>query len=106
MKLTREECITESIELWTWLAEMGKEKKDWPGWEQYGGCDEVYGGCFLCEYTSRKYTSRACDICPYFEHFGVACFAARTPYSKWCSANREGTKKKYAQQFLEQLKQL
>ena len=29
MKLTKKKAIEISIELWTWLAETGREKKEW-----------------------------------------------------------------------------
>ena len=35
MKLTREEAIDKSIELWEWCAETGEHKNDWPSWEKY-----------------------------------------------------------------------
>ena len=37
MKLTKEQAIQISIELWEWLAETGgTDQSEWPGWKKYG----------------------------------------------------------------------
>lgn len=60
MKLTKKEAIKRHRELWGWLAENPmKDKLDWPGWERY---DAALNDCFLCEYTSNKFSK--CEHCP------------------------------------------
>lgn len=60
MKLTKKEAIKRHRELWGWLAENPmKDELDWPGWERY---DAALNDCFLCEYTSNKYSK--CEHCP------------------------------------------
>ena len=60
MKLTKKEAIKRHRELWGWLAENPmKDKLDWPGWERY---DAALNDCFLCEYTSDKFSK--CEHCP------------------------------------------
>lgn len=99
--LTRKRAIELSIELWTWLAEMGKEKIDWPGWERNGGqVREVVDMCFLCDY------SQGCNMCPYQTKYGYTCCGDKSPFKKWADSSSEKTKKKYARQFLKQLKAL
>ncbi len=108
MRLTKKKSIKLSIEHWEWLAETGKLKEDWPEWDKYGGlnkfnyCENVTAFCFLCEYS--KYFSCE-DKCPYCIKFGNCC-AASSPFSKWDVVESQQTRKKYAKEFLEQLKQL
>ncbi len=99
MRLTKKKAIELSVELWTWLAETGKEKLDWPGWEQY---EDITSECFLCEYADRH---SGCDDCSYRQKFCYCC-EGDSPYSLWHLFQAARTKKKYARLFLEQLKQL
>lgn len=101
MRLTIKSAIELSIELWTWLAETGEEfKSEWDGWGKYGEADN---DCFLCEYDKRNKTY--CESCPYNEKFGV-CTNVNTPFENWWLSKTTEDRKKYARQFLEQLKQL
>ena len=105
--LTEKKAIERTIELWAWLAETGKDKYAWPGWEQYSALHF----CFLCEYSfaqillieSLIWSHNGCDACPYYQQFG---FCGDDYYGKWCFARTVKTRKKYAGLFLEQLKQL
>lgn len=101
MKLTKKKAIEISIELWTFLAETGKEKSDWEGWEEYREMDYL---CPLCEYATSK-GMRNCRSCPYWEKFRW-CYSWRKPFWHWEDVSMTKTKKKYAKLFLEQLKQL
>ncbi len=106
MKLTRRQAIDKSIELWEWLAETGKEKKDYP-WE--GKVPTVE--CYLCEFTHghREYVRaliETCRKCPYVEQYSRACQALDTTYYKWLDATTPKAGKKYAALFLEELKAL
>lgn len=106
MRLTKKKAIELSIELWTWLAETGKEKEDWPSWEQYG---ETTCECFLCEYSDRHPTAVNPYVCyascPYYQRFGC-CYRDKEPYDLWLCAKTARTRKKYAKLFLEQLQTL
>jgi len=95
-------AIEKSIEQWTWLAETGKKKQDWPEWEKY---DDVSCNCFLCEYNEGTDTDESCGACPLYKKFGN-CENEETPYMNWLYAKTPEDRKKYALEFLEQLKQL
>lgn len=97
MRLTREQAIDRSIELWEWLAESGELKHAWSGWDKYG---DTHADCFLCEYANGY-----CNKCPYFKQFGD-CTDAGKPYEKWDYVLMPFYRKKYAKLFLEQLKGL
>ena len=101
MRLTRRKALDIAIELWTWLAETGKEKDDWPGWEKY---EEMEGGCPFCEYSARH--GRGCD-CPFgfvVQPYGN-CYA--TPFDDWEGAElKSGDKKRFAAAFLSELKSI
>lgn len=108
MRLTRKRAIDLSIELWEWLAETGKQKNDWPRWEDFGGFDnkgwiKIEFGCFLCE----KYRddNENCANCPYYKKYSW-CFDSNTPFRNWEAIGHKKTRKKYARELLEQLKEL
>jgi len=107
VELTKEQAIDISIELWTWLAETGSGRKlEWQGWKKYGamGC-----GCALCAYTEQQEEGAAavtCKPCPYYRKFHGKCFKRNRIYAKWEKTNNIDQRKKYASQFLEQLRQL
>lgn len=109
MRLTKKKAIEISIELWTWLVETGSDEKFmWSGWEKYG---QMLNDCALCEYGGRRALRTAidcaCDFCPYSQKFEECCNEAEdTPYDKWEEATDKAERKKYATEFLEQLKQL
>ena len=94
MKLTKEQAIDLSIELWEWMAKSGaEEKSEWPKWAEYG---KVQDDCFLCEYCGKMGCDKPCPIDP--------CYG--THYLDWLSTDKWGERKKYAKLFLEQLKEL
>ena len=98
MKLTKKKAVEICIELWTWLAETGGRKDDWPGWKIYG---EMQDSCPLCEYSNPI----GCVGCPYYKKFGCCC-TRNFPYDSWGAATEKLIRKDAAHQFLEQLKQL
>ena len=103
MRLTKRKAIELSIELWTWCAETGRDKKKWPGWKKY---PSNYWDCFLCEYDSNH--DGGCQSCPYMQRY-KGCFNGDTPYKNWDKANDYNStakRKKYAAEFLAQLKTL
>ena len=99
--MNRKEAVEKSIELWTWLAETGKEKFEWEGLDRH-----LISDCFLCEFTSPGNVFSNCNRCPYYEEFGGVCFKSKSVYDKWENALSKPTRKKYATLFLEQLKSL
>jgi len=107
MRLTKKKAIEISIELWTWLAETGKEKWEWSGWKKYG---HMLCNCALCEYDNRaceRLGGEWCSHCPYYKRFGDCQGEEEfTAYANWAEAETEEERKKYAALFLEQLKQL
>ena len=112
MKLTRKKSIELCIELWTWLAETGKRKSDWPGWKKYksltkGIEDAVW--CWFCLYNNRKQRKEQwdadCRSCPYFKQYNF-CSNREQPFADWFDAKTPRTRKKYAKLFLEQIKSL
>ena len=100
MRLTKQKAIAICIELWEWLAETGKEKHYWPGWKQYG---MMVAHCPFCKYV--RQTHSGCEKCPYSNKFGW-CALPNSPYERWTNVIRKSSRQKYANQFLEQLKQL
>lgn len=108
MELTERQAVEKSIELWTWLAETGKNKNDWPKWECMGGqYPDVMSHCFLCEYNDRNggdYPEN-CFFCPYYAEYG-SCKEGKSPFSKWCVVETTAARRKYARRFLNQLEAL
>jgi pyruvate formate-lyase activating enzyme-like uncharacterized protein len=113
--LTEREAITISIKKWEYLAKTGDNKR----WIEGITTDTMPYGCALCalagqdkvhglggvsRYRCRKY-------CPFYRKFGC-CTNRSQPFYAWEDQLRNDTpekkesRKKYAQQFLEQLKQL
>jgi hypothetical protein len=117
MELTRRRAIELSIELWTWLAKTGKEKREWPGWIENGGIHpKVALRCFLCEYSgvtgfhscldgTSPGEDRCIERCPYGSNYGF-CAEDERVYSSWEDAESIEEKKEFAQLFLEQLETL
>lgn len=104
MRLTKKEALRIAIELWEWLAETGKYKHKWPGWKRYG---DMYADCPLCEYSSRHQVSGMafCDHCPIVTTgYAGDCFQAA--YGEWNRASSPVERRKYAAQFLAQLKEI
>lgn len=106
MKLTRKKSIKLTIELWTWRAETGKPKEDWPKWSEYS---DVWPDSFFCEYDTQmqaryKHNRDSCGYCPLVTSGLGSC--DETYYEKWNNVKDPRTRKKYAKLFLEQLKTL
>ena len=103
MKLTRQQAIDKSIELWKWLAETGKEKEDYP-WPRG---KQPIDGCYLCEYAlqveDREDGEDACSYCPLAIN-DLNCGTGN--YYDWDDARTSTDRKKYAALFLEELKAL
>lgn len=110
MILTKKKAVEIAIELWTYLAEIGEPFKcGWPDWEKYG---KMNAGCPFCEYAERawirlplrKRMEGICGLCPYKQKFVDYCTVG--PYDKWENAKTTTDRKKYAAQFLQELKEL
>ena len=111
MRLTLKLVIIIAKELWVWMAETGSpNKEDWPGWKKYGkmknNCKygQMKNNCPLCEYTLR-HGGFCGGYCPYYKKFGH-CEGKDSPYLKWSEALSTKTRKRYAQEFLNQLNEL
>lgn len=105
MKLTKEQAIDYSIELWEWLAKTGKQKEEWSRWKEFG---EIDCDCFLCEYNGKKCNKaghRICTKCPYYEAYNY-CTTRGAPFEEWMWAGTKRSRKECAKLFLEQLKEL
>lgn len=64
MKSLRKSYIAKHREIWNWLADNpSKEKKDWPGWEEYVGSKIEINYCFLCDYVNFA-KGGMCSFCP------------------------------------------
>ncbi len=103
MRLTKKKSMEICIELWTYLAETGNEKKDWPGWERYGKMD---AGCPLCHYAYQHQPEEEvrCN-CPLDRSPFNGCYS--TYYGDWYYfENDKWDRKKYAGLFLKQLKEI
>lgn len=98
MRLSRKRAIELCIELWTWLAETGKFKKDWPGWKKYTALHY----CWFCEYSEQK-ADNLCDECPLGGDY-MEC--NNLYFCKWKMAKTDKDRKKYAGLFLEQIRTL
>ena len=107
-KLTKEKALEISKELWTYLAETGKYKREWPKWKEYG---EMVHDCPLCQYASKDNFAPDCSGCAYYQRFG-RCIpfhphqTENEPFGRWVLAETPKTRKKYAKLFLKQLEQL
>ena len=103
MKLTKKKAIEIAIELWEWLAETGKLKGGWPDWKKYG---EMDCDCPFCELVVQSIDEETyCDPCPLMSKYGGdGCYD--TAFGNWSKAQTPKARKKYASQFLAQLKKL
>ena len=107
MKLTRKKAIELCIELWTWCAETGRVKRNWPRWKEFMTKEEAddCNHCWFCFYDNTK--SGNCTHCP----LGAIYSHCNLKYGKcefyhWMQAITTGQRKKYAKLFLEQIKSL
>ena len=104
MKLTKKRAMKICIELWSWLAETGGHKEDWPKWEEYG---EMRLDCPLCEYNKRNPIARRVDCnCPLAQPPFNGCFDPPSKFINWYNASGKEKRQKAAKAFLKQLKQV
>jgi len=102
MRLTKRIALDLTIELWTWCAETGEHKIQWPKWEKYGGMDCYF---FLCEYhSSHKGKSSEICNCPLCDETHTGCYSYS--FGNWTYSRTIEDKKKYAGLFLDELKQI
>jgi len=103
LKLKLRDAKRIAIELWTWLAETGKCKEDWPGYEKYG---KMFADCPFCEYNRQFNENKViCECCPYYKVYGHCCDDGE-PYFLWLKAETDEERKRYAGEFLARLKTL
>ncbi len=99
---TEAEALQITHDLWSWLAETGREWKDeWPGWK---GRKRWAGdtNCALCTFSEKTadaatLNSRGgrCRICPWWRVYRN-CGNVRSPYSQWNEAEADATRKRNA----------
>lgn len=99
-KIKRKVAIAETIFMWEELAETGEyDKTRTKSYKKY------QEQCFLCLYTD-QYLEGNCTRCLLVQNGLPDCFALSSTYYKWNRALTVGDRKKYAKQFVKQLKQL
>ena len=104
MKLTKKKAMKICIQLWTWLAETGGYKENWPKWEEYG---EMEAHCPLCEYNERNTGANDEDCnCPLAQPPFDGCCHSPSKFLAWCDASSEENRQKAAKAFLKQLKEI
>jgi len=105
MRLSRKNAIKLCIEVWTWCAETGKPKEDWPEWDKYGDIDN---DCWFCEYDEqqkkKKRLQSCCGDCPLKIKLGHYC--SKTAFGYWVKVETIEDRKKYTKLFLAQIKTL
>ena len=101
MRLTEKKSIGIADEMWTEFAETGSNDKH--AWLEARGY-VFKSDCAFCEY-SERHKDVDCESCPYFLMFGE-CYKDDAPFDKWYWATTTSKRKKYAREFLEQVKQL
>ncbi len=87
-------------EMWSWCAETGLHKKDWPGWQRKG-MNYIPNHCFAC---AAREGSLNCSLCPiaWVKNSEGAKYACEWPsslYGKWITSYEQGNIamiKKYA----------
>lgn len=115
-ELTKEKAIELSIAKWEILSKTGEYKRYFP---EFQGEYEFPYGCSLCAFAGQalyglsisRYRCR--KYCPYAKKFRCCCNRS-SPYLHWDSVTPHDPtseraielRKKYASEFLEQLKQL
>jgi len=113
MRLSRKKAIELCIELWTWLAETGLRKDDWPDWPKYQDTEAIVAYCWFCYYQEQQIERYApddelnkdnvCRYCP-LASIRTGCGKDDSPYLKWLTAKTPKTRKKYAKLFLGQIR--
>lgn len=108
MKLSRKKSIELCIEVWTWCAETGKPKEEWPRWSEFNTeYNTICNHCWFCDYDSiqlYKFRHKSCFYCPLKSYF--KCHCSKTAYGKWAKVKTRRTRKKYAALFLAQIKEV
>ena len=112
--MNRKEAINKSILKWEILAETGEYRR----YIKDITSDDMPYGCSLCQLAGQKPyfdTSvsryRCRKYCPYAKRFGHCCSSGQ-PFLKWGERGTRGDpesierRKRYAAEFLAQLKQL
>ena len=98
-RLTKRVTHELGLALWEELAETGKTKKECSHFKNY---QYTVGCCSYCEY-SNSHERLSCKHCPIRNSWGgCGC----TAYSEWDRSSSESKRKRYAKEFLEQLKQI
>lgn len=91
-----------SVDLWTWLAETGEDKEDWP---RHSEIDKLENWCPLCEIFLPSILSN-CDEsdCPLAFDNNDAGGCTGGLFSKWQVTSNRVTRKKLAGRILTLIK--
>lgn len=109
-KITREQSKDFTIGMWEELALTGsdnkRETKAFLEARKLG--NYKVGSCFLCTYDAQEQRDASendrkgeCHYCPSFQLTRASC--TTTAYSEWANADTKEERKKYAQQFLDEV---
>ena len=106
-KITADEALSITLELWQHLAKTGDSMKgDWEGWKRHDlvGCRL---DCALCQYAVKdEHYPANCDICPYHMYYGKGCLdteGGRTPLDRWYKATSKRSRMYWARQCVKQI---
>ena len=101
MRLTKKKAIELSLEKWEDYVKTGENNAE-GDWHERHGYPTMSADCALCEYGDRR-KAPTCGYCPYHAKFG---FCLDEVYLRWRHARTPEASKKYAKEFLAQLKEL
>lgn len=107
MRLSRKKAIKLCIEVWSWCAETGRIKKNWPRWKDFMTKKEAYDChyCWFCLYDSKK--GNSCKNCPLTEIYGHCnILTGGCEFYYWNRATTISARKKYAKLFLGQIRSI
>lgn len=98
MRLTAKKAVEITREAWMELTLTGVDTKEaLEVWKKYGEMEEE---CPLCEYVTQH--GDTCKICPLLYRWEGQenCCEAFTPWSDWCKATTQRTRKAAAQRLV------
>ena len=105
--LTYKLAVYRCLDLWRWLAETGKNKKDYPGWKR------IYSPrsyCWACEY-NYLFHDNDCSKCILKKLWNnndnsESCLNIESPYCKWANTIIVKNRKIYAKTIADYCEEL
>jgi hypothetical protein len=96
--MTFEELHQAHRELWGWLAETGRSKGEWPGWQTRDVPASLCYPCLAAQWARGMKNCHVCSCCPVLEWGGRSC--GDGIYGKWLrSPWGSETRKVYAREI-------